>query len=229
MIDVMKQALEALESNKRKHYYCEDRWYSCPKHEDGCANDSDGNECNCGADEVNAEIDSAITALRQAIQQYEKEQAEFNELVEQVRGLEKQACEIIRGAEKQAALDKMSENAQEIGLSYEVHTDHPMRHWDRTCPACAVEKQEPVAWWTGEIYCDHDDFMYHQSKQEWIELNSTKPNCFPIPLYATPPRKEWVGLDDEDWMNIPDFQKEGCELDAAIYDWIEARLKEKNT
>lgn len=44
-----------------------------------------------------------------------------------------------------------------------------------------------------------------------------------------PPRKKWVGLDDEDWMNVPDFQKEGCELDAAIYDWIEARLKEKNT
>jgi hypothetical protein len=52
---------------------------------------------------------------------------------------------------------------------------------------------------------------------------------YDIPLYTAPPRKKWVGLDDEDWMNVPDFQKEGCELDAAIYDWIEARLKEKNT
>jgi len=42
-------------------------------------------------------------------------------------------------------------------------------------------------------------------------------------------RKEWQGLDDEDWANIPDFQKEGCELDAAIADWIEKRLKGKNT
>ena len=29
----------------------------------------------------------------------------------------------------------------------QAHTDHPMRHWDRTCPACVAEpEQEPVAW-----------------------------------------------------------------------------------
>jgi hypothetical protein len=65
----MKQALQALENNKRTHHYCEDSWYSCPKHEDGCANDSEGDECNCGADKANAEIDAAITSLRQAIEQ----------------------------------------------------------------------------------------------------------------------------------------------------------------
>ena len=31
------------------HYYCEDSWYSCPKAEDGCANEGAGKECNCGA------------------------------------------------------------------------------------------------------------------------------------------------------------------------------------
>ncbi len=30
------------------HYYCEDPWYSCPKAEDGCANDAAGTECDCG-------------------------------------------------------------------------------------------------------------------------------------------------------------------------------------
>ena len=59
-------ALEALENNRRTHYYCEDTWYSCPKHEDGCANEAEGDECNCGADKANQEIDNAITAIKQA-------------------------------------------------------------------------------------------------------------------------------------------------------------------
>jgi hypothetical protein len=59
-------ALEALENNRRTHYYCEDTWYSCPKHEDGCANEAEGDECNCGADKANQEIDKAITAIKQA-------------------------------------------------------------------------------------------------------------------------------------------------------------------
>ena len=63
----MKLALDALELNRRTHYYCEDTWYSCPKHEDGCANEAEGDECNCGADQINAQIDKAVTALRQAL------------------------------------------------------------------------------------------------------------------------------------------------------------------
>jgi len=59
-------ALEALENNRRTHYYCEDTWYSCPKHEDGCANEAEGDECNCGADKANQEIDKDITAIKQA-------------------------------------------------------------------------------------------------------------------------------------------------------------------
>jgi hypothetical protein len=66
--EALKLALEALESNRRTHYYCEDTWYSCPKHEDGCANDSEGDECNCGADEANAGIDQAITAIKAALE-----------------------------------------------------------------------------------------------------------------------------------------------------------------
>lgn len=73
-IEVIKQALEALENNRWTHYYCEDTWYSCPKHEEGCANDSEGDECNCGADKANAEIEAAIASLRQAIDQAEKQE-----------------------------------------------------------------------------------------------------------------------------------------------------------
>jgi hypothetical protein len=70
----MKLALDELENNRRTHHYCEDPWYSCPKHEDGCANEAEGDKCNCGADEANAEIDKAITTLRQAIAEAEQEQ-----------------------------------------------------------------------------------------------------------------------------------------------------------
>jgi len=40
----------------RKHYYCGDGWYSCPKAEDGCANEDEGDECNCGADAHNKKV-----------------------------------------------------------------------------------------------------------------------------------------------------------------------------
>ena len=71
--EAMKLALEALENNRQTHHYCEDTWYSCPKHEDGCANESEGDECNCGADKANAEIDKAITAIKEALAQPEQE------------------------------------------------------------------------------------------------------------------------------------------------------------
>ena len=64
--EALDLALEALENNRREHYYCEDTWYSCPKHEDGCANEAQGDKCNCGVDKANQEIDRAITAIKQA-------------------------------------------------------------------------------------------------------------------------------------------------------------------
>ena len=44
----------------RPHYYCEDAWYSCPKAEDGCANETAGEECNCGAEKQNAAVDAIL-------------------------------------------------------------------------------------------------------------------------------------------------------------------------
>ena len=69
----LRMALEALENNRQTHNYCEDTWYSCPKHEEGCANESEGDECNCGADEANAEIDKAITAIKEVLAQSDQE------------------------------------------------------------------------------------------------------------------------------------------------------------
>ena len=69
-IEALKLALEAMKNNKPTHLYCEDKWYSCPKHEDGCADEREGDECNCGADEINAEFDKAITALEEVLAEH---------------------------------------------------------------------------------------------------------------------------------------------------------------
>lgn len=47
----LRDGLKAL--GLRHHYSCEDGWYSCPKSEDGCANDAEGDDCNCGVDNHN--------------------------------------------------------------------------------------------------------------------------------------------------------------------------------
>ena len=48
-------------SKRRYHRTCNDSWYSCPKSEDGCPDDQwDINECNCGADEWNAKVETLL-------------------------------------------------------------------------------------------------------------------------------------------------------------------------
>jgi len=49
---------------EREHYYCDDTWYSCPKHPEGGADRSTmGAACNCGADEWNALVAHARAVL----------------------------------------------------------------------------------------------------------------------------------------------------------------------
>lgn len=56
MVTVPRETLERL---RLTHHCCEDSWYSCPKHEDGCSDDQQ-DTCNCGADSHNAIIDTAL-------------------------------------------------------------------------------------------------------------------------------------------------------------------------
>lgn len=54
-----------LKSFKKEHYECdEDSWYSCPKSEHGCANESK-HDCNCGADDMNREIENVLKMVRE--------------------------------------------------------------------------------------------------------------------------------------------------------------------
>jgi hypothetical protein len=49
---------------RRKHYTCEDSWYSCPQSEGGSANEHAGTKCDCGAAEHNAKVDAIAAELR---------------------------------------------------------------------------------------------------------------------------------------------------------------------
>jgi len=182
--EALRLALEALGSNRRTHHYCEDTWYSCPKHEDGCANDSEGDECNCGADKANAGIDKAITAIKEAL---------ANE-----------------------ALDKMAENARELGLDYYVPCCT-----DQTCPKCkaALEaKDEPAAWLVEEY---GDSILVRHSKNF--------PGIFAgdefrkRPLFygdTTPPQRK--PLTDEERRNIAQKWRDGNGTASEIIDMVEA-------
>ena len=62
--DLLSGLYRMAELAKRPHYYCEDGWYSCPLAEYGCYNDSiPKDECTCGADNHNAEVDALLSSL----------------------------------------------------------------------------------------------------------------------------------------------------------------------
>lgn len=55
--------IEKISKLKLKHHYCDDSFYSCPKHEDGCADKAAGDTCNCGADDHNRIVDEVISGV----------------------------------------------------------------------------------------------------------------------------------------------------------------------
>ena len=64
MDDIKELVKELGKLAKRSHFWVdEDNWYSCPKAPDGCLNDAAGTECNCGADEHNAEVDKLVNKI----------------------------------------------------------------------------------------------------------------------------------------------------------------------
>lgn len=54
----------------KPHYYCEDSWYSCPLAEDGCANDSKEQKCDCGADDINEALEILFKQLEDKINSF---------------------------------------------------------------------------------------------------------------------------------------------------------------
>lgn len=97
---------------------------------------------------------------------------------------------------EQSPLDRMAENARELGLDY-------------------APEQEPVAW------------MSPGKERLEFSRKDTVYGSHTIPLYTTPPRREWVGLTEEEIYPLysePSSDAEMVEFARAI----EAKLREKN-
>jgi len=82
-----------------------------------------------------------------------------------------------------------------------------------------AEKQEPVAYlWRGELFFPYE---YQAIAEEGDDAQ---------PLYTAPPKREWVGLTDEEIKEIignwGDTPIKG--YTRKLFDQIEAKLKEKN-
>jgi hypothetical protein len=95
-----------------------------------------------------------------------------------------------------------------------------------------TEEQEPVGWHTEDHLTDRSATTYSKDMAYRWECKG-----WPVtPLYASPPKREWVGLtDDERYEAVREAAVGSAILNPSrstserIAKAIEAKLKEKNT
>ena len=87
-----------------------------------------------------------------------------------------------------------------------------------TCNAAQPEP-EPVAWMEIENYLDEENLW--DERKVLLEYDNGKA----VPLYTAPPKKEWVGLTDEEIKEVFYAAEDGY---LFLSKAIEAKLKEKN-
>ena len=116
----------------------------------------------------------------------------------------------IKEALANEALEKMAENARELGLDYEP-------------------EQEPVAW---RYRMSVEDGYWVWNYATYIERQKDD-RC--EPLYTTPPQRTWTGLTDGEVDKMillmgfpPDWITENAIVKNIVRN-LEAKLKEKNT
>lgn len=144
---------------------------------------------------------------------------------------------------QQQALDKMAENARELGLDYDPAggTQVSKVWWEgeklmaKPIPLKDIYQpapvQEPVAWINAE-----------KRTFEWngpvLWNTPTVAVLDKIPLYTTPPaaQRQWVPLTDEELKAVTRLEgansRAQLDLGKAFWAgarWAEAQLKEKNT
>ena len=115
----------------------------------------------------------------------------------------------------QQALDKMAENARELGLDYEP------------APVAKPHEQEPVYFVWLRAHCawmhtDEESFEKISDDDRWM-------------LYTSPPtQRTWVGLTDEEISEAYNAASRKALYGMGptrvdVYEAIESKLKEKNT
>ena len=128
----------------------------------------------------------------------------------------------------------MSREAMKLALDALVFAQYEDRDYDDVCDQKVREArnalrqaletdQEPVAW-ASSLDFDDDDQEIIPAKDKG-KLGTS--NCN-IPLYTAPPKREWVGLTDEEVSEVIDNVLEGGGwLDVSRA--LEAAIKRKNT
>ena len=101
-----------------------------------------------------------------------------------------------------------------------VHRELQGEAWDALRQALAQPEQEPVAW-----------MVLTQDDKKLMLWGQEKPPIFDapvklIPLYTAPPRKTWVGLTQEE---RDELLNGSTRIPSRLIDWVEQKLKEKNT
>ena len=114
--------------------------------------------------------------------------------------------------QEQSPLDRMAENARELGLDYEPEQG-PVAWRDHVEQRLLTWRQSFVNRSGDQLALD--DFMDKESLDDLIDYVCDE--------YTTPPRREWVGLTLDDMEELA-VSKEWL----AGTRWAEAKLKEKN-
>ena len=92
--------------------------------------------------------------------------------------------------------------------------------------ALAQPEQEPVAW----VECAVIPWLQSKDTNSYAmtKLHRVPSEYYDTPLYTAPPKREWVGLTDEEidglWKMAQMFRAH-----KHFYLLVEAKLKEKNT
>jgi hypothetical protein len=140
--------------------------------------------------------------------------------------------EALRQAIEQAEYDKLTVKFGERAKEY---LENAKQSWDTSDMAHRsgglsveqAEKQEPVAW-----------MVLTQDDKKLMLYGEEKPPIFNtpvklIPLYTAPPKREWIGLTEDESDDIYNAHHNTYgECITSAYDLvldIEAKLKERNT
>jgi hypothetical protein len=113
-------------------------------------------------------------------------------------------------------------------LGSEADTVDP-RVWQHLLVYAPKPEEEPVAWITdggkGELW-------WHRSSKFDEEGSLIGPNQDDIPLYTAPPKKQWVGLTDDEidaaWRSV-DYTVAYEQFRIDVARAVEQRLKKRNT
>jgi hypothetical protein len=95
---------------------------------------------------------------------------------------------------------------------------------DALCKAIEqAEKQEPVGFVHPEAIPRLKD-----SPSDWMVIYGRSQHPHNFPLYTAPPQREWVGLTNDEILEIDEALDSRCYSLFAYTRAIEAKLKEKN-